>query len=106
MDNAESISPSMLILKFALRLGMAACLLLMSLPSGAQESQDESTSTPGAQQIFVHSKFGGRIFGFDVDQNGTVGILTEAQDISNGNVLAAVETFDQKTGKILRIIAE
>lgn len=60
-------------------------------------------STP-ASPVIVHSKFGGQIFGFDVDQNGSEGVLAEAQDLSNGKVEAAVETFDQKTGKILTVL--
>jgi hypothetical protein len=59
-----------------------------------------------ANPVIVQSKFGGQIFGFDIDQNGTEGILSEALNLSNGNVLAAVETFDQKTGKILKVIAQ
>ena len=59
-----------------------------------------------ANPVIVQSKFGGQIFGFDLDQNGTEGILSEALNLSNGNVLAAVETFDQKTGKILKVIAQ
>ena len=59
-----------------------------------------------ANPVIVQTKFGGQIFGFDIDQNGTEGVLSEAQDLSNGNVLAAVETFDQKTGKILKVIAK
>ena len=60
----------------------------------------------GPGKILVHSKFGGQIFGFDIDQNGSEGVLSEAQDISGGKVLAAVETFDQKTGKILKVVSE
>jgi hypothetical protein len=59
---------------------------------------------PGAGNVLVHSKFGGQIFGFDIDQNGTEGVLSESQTLANGNVLAAVETFDQKTGKILKVV--
>src|SRR5215467_13579748 len=59
-----------------------------------------------ANSVIVNTKFGGQIFGFDIDQNGTEGILSEAQTLSNGNVLAAVETFDQKTGKILTVLAK
>ena len=59
---------------------------------------------PGAGKVLVHSKFGGQIFGFDIDQNGTEGVLSEAQTLANGNVLAAVETFDQKTGRILKVV--
>lgn len=57
-------------------------------------------------RILVHSKFGGQIFGFDIDQNGNEGVLAEAQTLSNGNILAAVETFDQTTGKILNVVAK
>ena len=60
----------------------------------------------GPETIFVHSKFGGQIFGFDIDQNGTEGLLSEAQTLANGNVLAAVETFDQATGKIITVMAK
>jgi hypothetical protein len=57
-------------------------------------------------KILVHSQFGGQIFGFDIDQNGTEGLLSEAQSLPNGTVLAAVETFDQATGKILKVVQE
>jgi hypothetical protein len=61
-------------------------------------------NVPGAGKLLVHSKFGGQIFGFDIDQNGSEGVLSEAQTLANGDVLAAVETFDQKTGKILKVV--
>jgi len=70
----------------------------------AQTSEFEPSSSAGADNVLVHSKFGGQIFGFDIDQNGTEGVLSESQTLSNGNVLAAVETFDQKTGKILKVV--
>jgi hypothetical protein len=60
----------------------------------------------GAGSVIVHSKFGGQIFGFDIDQNGTEGVLSEDKLLDNGNVLAAVETFDQASGKILKVISE
>lgn len=76
------------------------CLVPCSVElSAAQSAQPSNT-------VIVQSKFGGQIFGFDIDQNGTEGILSESQDISNGNVLAAVETFDQRTGKILKVLAK
>jgi hypothetical protein len=58
----------------------------------------------GPGTTLVHSEFGGQIFGFDIDQNGTEGVLSEAQDLGNGNVLAAVETFDQASGAILKVV--
>lgn len=50
---------------------------------------------------------GGRIFGFDIDQNGDDGVLASAQTIdSDGNVLVSMETFDQNTGKITKSFAK
>jgi hypothetical protein len=75
---------------------IVGCLICaVSSLSFAQSDQSQPAT------VIVHSKFGGQIFGFDIDQNGTEGVLAEAQDLSGGNVEAAVETFDQKSGKIL-----
>src|SRR5580704_3489585 len=104
-------------IRLSYRLGTAAlmCSLWMGrpMPSMAQLSgkeisseQSEGTRAPvGAGTTIVHSKFGGQIFGFDIDQNGTEGVLTEDKILANGNVLAAIETFDQKTGKILKVVS-
>ena len=70
--------------------------------AGAQTAGDEF-QLARAGNTFVHTQFGGQVFGFDIDQNGSEGVLSEAQTLSNGNVLAAVETFDQRTGKILNV---
>ena len=61
---------------------------------------------PGIGTVTVHSALGGQIFGFDVDANGTEGLLTEAQTLSNGSTLNAVETFDQATGQIIQIVKQ
>jgi len=60
---------------------------------------------PGLVPVIVHPRFGGRIFGFDIDPGGSEGILSEAQTQGDGTVLAAVETFDQRTGAILHVVA-
>ena len=80
---------------------MAALACLLPLSAIAQ-----SATLPATNPVIVQSKFGGQIFGFDIDQNGTEGVLAEAPTLSNGNVLAAVETFDQATGKILNVLAK
>ena len=82
------------------------CLTQIALPkvSSAQSRAGAKPTGPGS--ILVHSKFGGQIFGFDIDQNGTEGVLSESQTLSNGNNLAAVETFDQTSGKILNVVAK
>jgi WD40 repeat protein len=64
-------------------------------------AQAASTPRKGAGKILVHTKFGGAIFGWDLDQSGTQGILTEA----GGSVSSAVETFDLKTGKIVKVVS-
>ena len=80
-----------------------AALLSLSGSAAAQTSaRIEGPIGPG--NVVVHTKLGGTIFGFDIDQNGTEGVLTEAQTLNNGNTLNAVETFDQKTGKIIKVV--
>lgn len=86
---------------------LSAFLTSLLLCGTAASGQSNTLqSTPGAGNVLVHSKFGGQIFGFDIDQNGTEGVLSEAAIQSNGTVLAAVETFNQKTGQILKVVSE
>src|SRR5689334_18132755 len=59
----------------------------------AEEFQPNPLAGPGS--IIVRSKFGGQILGFDVDQNGSEGLLSEYVTLSSGTILASVETFDQ-----------
>ena len=70
--------------------------------SGQAVAQASGNIGPGS--VVVQSKFGGQIFGFDIDQNGTEGLLAEAQTLDKGKVLAAVETFDQATGQIVKVV--
>jgi hypothetical protein len=91
------------------RVGALVAIIMMSLlelgrPTLSAAQAAGAKVGPGT--TIVHSQFGGQIFGFDIDQNGTEGVLSEAQNLSNGNVLAAVETFDQKSGKILKVISK
>jgi len=81
---------------------VAALLLGLSCLTAAQTPSD---LPKGPGNVIVHTKFGGGILGFDIDQNGSEGVLAEAQLLSNGNVLSAVETFDQRTGKIIKLVA-
>jgi hypothetical protein len=95
----KKLSPFPILLSRARNAVTLTCLLTLSATA-------QNTTQRPANPVIVQSKFGGQIFGFDIDQNGTEGILSEAQTLSNGNVLAAVETFDQKTGKILGVLAK
>ncbi len=81
-----------------------ALAALCSAVALAQTNEFQPNSPSGPTGVLVHSQFGGQIFGFDIDQNGTEGILAEAKSLANGNVLAAVETFDQASGRILDVV--
>lgn len=49
---------------------------------------------------------GGQIFGFDIDQNGTDGVLASSQTIdSHGDLLVSMQTFDQNSGAITKTFA-
>ncbi len=95
--------------KSSRRLIAAALVILFCAVSTLTFGQSDAfqpNPAAGAGTIIVHSKFGGQIFGFDIDQNGTEGVLSEAKNLTNGNILAAVETFDQTTGKILAVVTK
>jgi hypothetical protein len=89
----------------AISAALVAVFCALSTLSVGQAGESQPNPSGGAGHIIVHSKFGGQIFGFDIDQNGTEGVLSESKTLSNGNFLAAVETFDQTTGKILAVAA-
>jgi hypothetical protein len=86
-----------------------SCVALLVICSGvalSQVSEFQPDPSAGPGTVIVHSKFGGQIFGFDIDQNGSEGLLSESQLLPNGNYLAAVETFNQKTGNIVKVVGE
>jgi len=85
-------------------LAATALMVVNSALAFGQANQFKPNPSAGPGQILVHSKFGGQIFGFDIDQNGTEGLLAESKQLANGNVLAAVETFDQATGTIIKVV--
>jgi hypothetical protein len=86
----------------ALWLSFAVALLGCCRFAKAQTSNDGSKPPKGPGKVFVHPALGGTIFGFDVDQNGTEGLLSEG--IGSGDCPYATETFDQKTGKIIKVV--
>jgi hypothetical protein len=86
----------------ALLLGFGAWFTLHTVQAGPRQS-DPSVGPTG---VIVQTQFGGRIFGFDIDQASNEGILCEAQTLDNGKVQAAIETFDQTTGAIIKVIRQ
>ena len=80
--------------------------LLCGTAAFAQSNDLQPQPATGPGKAIVHSKFGGQIFGFDIDQKGTEGVLSESALQSDGTDLAAVETFSQSTGQILKVVQE
>jgi hypothetical protein len=74
-----------------------ALLCLICISSSFASAQN---SKAGLGPV-LHTKFGGFILGYDIDSTGTEGILAEA-----GGTAVAVETFDQATGKILKVVTQ
>jgi hypothetical protein len=88
--------------------GLFFCMVVAALCglSGFAASQTSTSRDIGPGHILVKSAFGAPIYGYDIDRNGTEGILNEWVQQSNGNVLSAVETFDQATGKIIKVLSK
>jgi len=81
--------------------------LVVSHPGvAAARGNEQSEPTDAPDDVFVHTALGGFILGYDIDPNGNEGILAEALTLSDGRHDVAVETFNQKTGEIINIIAQ
>ena len=96
----SSVPPTLLRLSFVTFLLSAAGFA----PRVVQAEQINAGPAVPAGSVIVQSMFGGQIFGFDIDQAGNEGVLSEALDLQGGKTLAAVETFNQKTGAIVKVV--
>ena len=84
---------------------VALFLCSASLSPASNESGFQLNPGDEAGDVIVHGKLGGLIFGFEVDPNGKEGLLCEAVSHPDGTVSARVETFNQATGRIVRVLA-
>lgn len=76
---------------------MARTYLLAAAMLAASFGSPEAAQPRGA--VIVRTALGGEILGYDIDQNGSEGVLSEW--ITSGTqITIAIETFDQKTGKV------
>ena len=86
-----------------------ALIVLLLCTASLSRASDQSgfQLNPNDQEgdTIVHGKLGGLIFGFEVDPNGTEGLLCEAVSHPDGTVSARVETFNQATGRIITVLA-
>jgi len=83
-------------IRYLLLATVALCFICVAAAQQVQLS-------PG-KTVNVQDKFGGQIFGYGLDAGGTEGMLSEIVLLNDGNLLNATETFDQKTGKILKVV--
>src|SRR5437773_10685732 len=63
-------------------------LCLASPTRASDQSRFQVDPNAGAADVIVRGKLGGLIFGFEVDPNGTEGLLCEAVSNSDGTVSA------------------
>ncbi|HEY5047099.1 MAG TPA: hypothetical protein VII49_03645 [Rhizomicrobium sp.] len=90
------------------RRSFAICLILVAglILTAATPGVAAPPHKIGLNGLVVKDALGGQILGFDIDQNGTEGLLSEYVALGNGENNIATETFDQKTGKIIKILKE
>lgn len=90
-----------------LAVAVLLCLLAFgSTASAAQAAEVRPNPAAGPTGLIVQGVLGGTIIGFDIDPDGNEGILSEFKGLADGTVQAAVETFDQSTGQILKILVK
>src|ERR1022692_3831905 len=92
------------------------CLsVVFSLTGATAQSSAGATAvsaSPGTAQspvglgFVVQDTFGGEIFGYDVDRDGTEGLFSEAEYLQDGNLLIATETFNPTTGAIIAVVEQ
>src|SRR5690348_9273417 len=82
------------------RKAVSICLGTLLMLTGALA---QTSIGPGS--TVVRTRLGGFILGYDIDQNGTEGVLAESLSLGDGNYNVAVETFDQKTGKTIKLVS-
>jgi hypothetical protein len=89
------------------------CQVLASSPAGATAPGHSTHGTPlrllndhkvGLGKVLTTSD-GGQIFGWDINQHGTDGVLAASQNAPQGYKVS-VQTFDQVTGTITRTFAK
>src|SRR5205807_9162685 len=83
---------------------IALFLFSASLNHASDQSGFQVNPSDQAGDVIVHGKLGGLIFGFEVDPDGTEGLLCEALSHPDGTWSGRVETFSQATGRIIRVL--
>jgi len=80
--------------------------LSLAVAAFAQGAGAGAEAAIGPGKVVVRTALGGFILGYDIDPDGTTGILSEALTLPDGRHDVAVETFDQRTGEIIDIVSQ
>lgn len=92
---------------YLIGLSIVGWLLFPGSQADAQPQDPDLTVSTSVAQVIVHPQFGGILLGYDIDRNGTEGILSEfVPETTDGKSLVATEIFDQKSGAILKVVAK
>jgi len=98
--------PTAFIMASLFALSCFVVLTAAGAPAAMQGDEFQANPAAGSGSVIVTPKFGGQILGYDIDRNGTEGLLSEYVALSDGESLVATETFSQKTGAILKVVAK
>lgn len=97
-----------LLLPLGLTASLAACSAtstLQATPAAAPAAMRQAVlPLSGTLGPIVQPKMPGEILGFDIDQHGNDGLLANYRDLQGGITEASVETFDQRSGKITKMV--
>lgn len=58
-----------------------------------------ATASQARRPVIIQTALGGQVLGYDIDQNGSEGVLSEWLETKTAMIIA-IETFEQKTGKV------
>jgi hypothetical protein len=96
-------------MRLALTVSLAACSAPQSGPvipldAGANVAYQGIARDSGTLGPIVQPKMPGQILGFDLDQNGSDALLANYRVLQGGITQASVETFDQRSGDITKMV--
>lgn len=76
-----------------------------NVPTRAAVPMRRAHARPGKAGLrkVLSTADGGQIFGWDINQNGDDGVLTDSQDVGTKDFKVSMETFNQHTGKIVKV---
>ena len=93
---------TLLLLRLALAITIF-CFFALGLGTATAQS---TPASPVGKGFVVQDTFGGQIYGYGVDRDGTEGLLSEIVELPDGNLMIATETFNASTGAIISVVEQ